>query len=305
MEQDTDIAALVAAAEPPRAIPAAAKALVFFNDKAGSVGPKDRQRLVEALAACDIGQYALIDAKKISRKLFRRAHEFDVIIVLGGDGTARAAAELAPRNGPPLVLLPGGTLNVLPRALYGELSWPDALKAALERGAVRRLPMARANDKAFYVAAMFGNTALFARAREAVREGKPLTAWRRFRVAIRRSFSRSLRARYNGNAMGRVEAVGVLLPTFSGGLEAEDIEWVRLEAGRLLDLARLGVRALTNSWRKDPTIEICRCKTGDIEARFGVVYAVLDGEPHTFMQRVHIKYDPRGPRVLALEQEEA
>jgi diacylglycerol kinase family enzyme len=304
MEQVNEIAALVAPSEPARAIPVAAKALVFFNDKAGSVGPKDRERLVEALGACDIGQYALIDAKKISRKLFQRADEFDVIIVLGGDGTARAAAELAPRDGPPLVLLPGGTLNVLPRALYGDLAWPEALKAALERGEVRRLPMARANDKTFYVAAMFGNTALFARAREAVREGKPLTAWRRFRVALRRSFSRSLRARHSANGMEKVEAVGVLLPTFSGGLEADDIEWVRLEARHLLDLARIGVRALTSSWRKDPSIEICRCKTGDIEARFGVVYAVLDGEPHTFMQRVHLKYDPRGPRVLALEQEE-
>src|SRR5690606_693516 len=157
------------------------------------------------------------------RRLFQRAHEFDVIIVLGGDGTARAAAELAPREGPPLVLLPGGTLNVLPRALYGELDWPEALKAALERGGVRRLPMALANDKPFYVAAMFGNTALFARAREAVREGKPLTAWRRFRVALRRSFARSLRARHGANRMEKVEAVGVLLPTFSGGLDADDI----------------------------------------------------------------------------------
>jgi hypothetical protein len=152
---------------------------------------------------------------------------------------------------------------------------------------------------------LFGNTALMARAREAMREGKPLTAWRRFRVALRRSFSRNLRARYGANRMEKVEAVGVLLPTFSGGLEAEDIEWVRLEARHLLDLARLGVKALTNSWRKDSTIEICRCKSGDIDARFGVIYAVMDGEPHTFMSRVHLKYDPRGPRVLALEQEEA
>lgn len=305
MEQTNDLAALAVAPETARAIPLAAKALVFFNDKAGSVGPKDRERLVEALASCDIGQYALIDAKKISRKLFQRANEFDVIIVLGGDGTARAAADLAPRDGPPLVLLPGGTLNVLPRALYGELAWPEALKAALERGIVRRLPMAKANDQSFYVAALFGNTALMARAREAMREGKPLTAWRRFRVALRRSFSRNLRARYGANRMEKVEAVGVLLPTFSGGLEAEDIEWVRLEARHLLDLARLGVKALTNSWRNDSTIEICRCKSGDIDARFGVIYAVMDGEPHTFMSRVHLKYDQRGPRVLALEQEEA
>ena len=111
-----------------------ARALVLFNEKAGSVGPKDRDKLIEALGTAGIEKYALVGAENVSRRTFANASKFDVIIVLGGDGTARHAAELAPRNGPPLVLLPGGTLNILPRALYGELAWPEALAAALDRG---------------------------------------------------------------------------------------------------------------------------------------------------------------------------
>lgn len=305
MEQASELAAHVRASNGVRAIPMAAKALVFFNAKAGSVTEADREKLVEALAAADIGQYALIDADKISRRLFERAKDFDVIIVLGGDGTARAAAELAPRDGPPLVLLPGGTLNILPRALYGELAWPEALAAALERGVVKRLPVGRANGEAFYVAALFGGTTQLVHVREAVREGKPLTAWRSLRVAWRRSFVRSLRVRTGKGRMQKVEAIGVLLPSFSGGLEADDLEWVRLDARHILDFARVSIRALTASWRSDSAIEVTRCKTGDVDAAFGYIHATLDGEARRFYSRVHIKYDSRGPRVLALEQDEA
>ncbi len=284
-------------------MPPAAKALVFFNEKAGGVGTNDREKLVETLNAADIGQYALIDAEKISRELFARASDFDVIIVLGGDGTARAAAELAPRDGPPLVLLPGGTLNILPKALYGDLPWPEALKAALERGVEKRLPLGRANGEAFYVAALFGGTTMLVHAREAVREGKPLTAWRRFRVALRRSFSRSLRARKGSERMEKTEAIGVLLPSFSGGIEADDLEWVRLEARHVFDLARVSIKAITAGWRKDQAVEIAHTRSGDVDAAFGYVHATLDGEPRRFYSRVHIKYDPNGPRVLALEED--
>lgn len=278
------------------------KALVLFNELAGSVGPGDRERLAEALEAAGVRDYALVGADRMSRRLFRRAGEFDVIIVLGGDGTARAAAELAPRNGPPLVLLPGGTLNILPRALYGELSWPEALAEALARGQVTRLTAGRANGEAFYVAALFGAPTLLAKAREAMREGRFLKAWRGFRFAMQRSFSRGLRARPDRQPMRRAEAIGVLCPAFSGGVTSDDLEWVRLDARHLLDLARVGLRSLTAAWRSDDSIEIGRCRSSDILS-LGIIPATLDGEPRTYISRVRVTYDPNGPRVLALPQE--
>jgi diacylglycerol kinase family enzyme len=305
MEQASEA---VAPAEAPLSVrPAHAykRALILFNEKAGSVTANDREKLIDAASAAGVESYALVSADKISHRLFARAKDFDVIIVLGGDGTARAAAELAPRNGPPLVLLPGGTLNILPKALYGELPWQQALPAALERGVVKRLPVGRVNDEPFYVAALFGGTTQLVHVREAVREGKPLTAWRRFQIAMKRSFTRDLRARPGRERMRKVEAIGVLMPSFSGGIEADDLEWVRLDARHILDFARVGIRALTAGWRNDPAVEISRCKTGDVDAALGYVHATLDGEPRRFYSRVHIKYDPRGPRVLALEPEMA
>ncbi len=304
MEPTSEVLDAQDAPAPTRPISENARALILFNEKAGSVSAGDQEKLIEAAKAGGIAEYALVSPEKISRELFERVRDFDVIIVLGGDGTARAAAELAPRDGPPLVLLPGGTLNILPRALYGERAWPEALAAALERGVVKRLPAGRANGELFYVAALFGASTMLVHAREAVREGKPITAWKRFRVALRRSFNRSLRARTGKQRMQRVEALGVLLPSFSGGLEADDLEWVRLDAGGVLEFARVSIRALTDAWRKDPAVEIGRGLTGDVDAAFGYVHATLDGEPRRFYSRVHIKYDPKGPRVLALDKDD-
>lgn len=285
-----------------RPVPVGGRAFVLLNEKAGSVGPGDHDKLILALADAGIAYHEILSAEHVTKNALARAKSFDVLIVLGGDGTARSAAELAPRDGPPLILLPGGTLNILPRALYGELAWPEALSAALERGEVTRLTAGRANGEPFYVAALFGAPTLMAKAREAMRAGRPLAAWRRFRHAIKRSFARGLRARRDNDAMRKAEAIGVLCPAFSGGIKADSLEWVALDARHLLDLARVSLRALTTSWRNDPSIEIGECRSSDIIS-LGVIPSTLDGEPRTFFHRVRVTYDPKGPRVIALPQE--
>lgn len=283
-------------------MPTNARAIVLFNPKAGSVGPGDREKLVQALADAGVAHHEIVPVEHMSRRFFARAKKFDVIIVLGGDGTARAAAELSDRNGPPLMLLPGGTLNILPHALYGDRAWPEALKDGLEFGEVTRLTAGRANGEAFFVAALFGAPTLMAKAREAMRAGRVLAAWRRFNHALKRSFTRSLRARADREPMQRAEAIGILCPSFSGGIHSDSLEWVRLDAKHILDLARVSVRALTAGWRNDASVEIRACRSSDIVS-LGTIPATLDGEPRMYFHRVRITFEPRGPRVIALPQE--
>jgi hypothetical protein len=137
-----------------------------------------------------------------------------------------------------------------------------------------------------------------------VREGHLLKAASRFRHFMKRSFAHRLRARPGSETLVRTEAVGVLCPSYSGSIEGADLEWVRLDAHHLLDLARVSIRALWAGWRNDPTVEIARCTRGEIWSH-GIIPAVLDGEPTTFVSSVRIAYDPNGPRVLALAPEAA
>lgn len=280
------------------------RALIFFNEAAGSVNAGDRDKLIEAVQAHGFGKYAIVGPEKLTPKLLARAKNFDVIIVLGGDGTAKGIAELAPRNGPPLILLPGGTMNILPKVLYGELAWPEALAAALERGVVKRLPVGKANGKSFFIAGLFGAPTLLARAREAVRDGKPLTAIKRLRHFTKRAFSRPVRAKPEGGRMRNAEGIGVLCPSFSGAVEGDAFEWVRLDAKNAVDLARLSIRAMSPDWRNDDVVDVRTTTRGEIRS-VGVIPATLDGEPTTFLSHIRLSYDRNGPRVIALEPEPA
>ncbi|MGE3142854.1 MAG: diacylglycerol kinase family protein, partial [Hyphomonadaceae bacterium] len=268
------------------------------NEKSGRVSAGDGAALAAQLEALGVRTGDIIDGLDMEA-LFARARDADLIVVLGGDGTARAAAAAAPAGAPPLVLLPGGTLNLLPKALYGDLSWPEALEAALRRGEIKTMSGAAANGEPFFIAAMFGAPTLLARAREAARAGDIAHAYARLRHFAGRAFSRKIAARAAGARTRRSEAVGVLCAAFSGQMESDDLEWVHMNARSFLDLARINVRALGAGWREDSGIETSRCAGGELKRR-GVIPATLDGEPRSFLSHVRIERLPQGPRVLAL-----
>src|SRR5690606_17757821 len=50
-----------------------AKAIVLFNEKAGSVSPGDGEKLVEAVKQAGIEHVAVVGPEKLSRKLLERA----------------------------------------------------------------------------------------------------------------------------------------------------------------------------------------------------------------------------------------
>ncbi|MGX7896184.1 diacylglycerol kinase family protein [Tsuneonella sp. HG222] len=58
----------------------------------------------------------------------------DVLAIFTGDGTANAALKLAEGFGGKILVLPGGTTNLLSRSLHGEGSTVDAILAGFEQG---------------------------------------------------------------------------------------------------------------------------------------------------------------------------
>src|SRR4026208_2159862 len=80
-------------------------------------------------------------------------HKPQILVVLGRDGTIRTAAHACTGTDTYLLPLPGGTLNVLPRALYGDSSWQETLKKTLANPLKRELSGGSVGDKSFFVAA--------------------------------------------------------------------------------------------------------------------------------------------------------
>jgi diacylglycerol kinase (ATP) len=88
------------------------------------------------------------------------ANSADLVVAVGGDGTAReVAAGLATAWRPvPMLVVPAGTANSLYRTLWDRTPWPAALSLALGGLPTRRLDLARLDDRLVLTGASAGFT---------------------------------------------------------------------------------------------------------------------------------------------------
>jgi len=233
----------------------------------------------------------------------------DVLVILAGDGTARAAASMCGYGGPLVAPLPGGTMNMLPRALYGEVDWKTALKEALTRGHERTIGGGEIAGHTFYCAAMLGSTALFAPAREAAREGELGAAIGKAATAYKRAFSSHLRFALENGVEHKALALTLLCPMISKALDDDEpmMEVAAIYPHTPAEAARLGARViispLIGDWRDDAAVDVGRSKKGRVWAR-GAIPALLDGELVKIGRDAEFKFHPRSFRALAPPTEE-
>jgi diacylglycerol kinase family enzyme len=273
----------------------------IVNPAAGGVGPHAAEQ-VEAIVAGHGGALSVAaPAPQEIETAVRAAVESgpDLVVVLAGDGTARLAAELAGPDGPIIAPLAGGTLNMLPHAVYGPVPWPDALAAALEAGTERSVPGGVVNGRSFYVAAILGAPALWALARESVRAGRFAEAARRAGFALRRAFTGRIRYSLDGRPTLAAEALVLISPIVSRSLEREvALEAAALDLHRAHEVFRLAYHGLVGDWRRDPGVTSQPCARGAAAASHSIP-AILDGEVRRLARRVEFEFRPHAFRVLA------
>ncbi len=223
----------------------------------------------------------------------------DLVIVLAGDGTAGLAAGLAGATGPLIAPLPGGTMNMLPHALYGTGPWAEALERMLQEGVERPVSGGQVDGRAFYVAAILGAPALWAKAREAMRAKQLSVALARGRYALSRAFTGSLRFSLDEGYERNAEALTLMCPLVSRAVHDEAaLEAAALDPKGAADAFRLGFNMLRGAWRDDPAVTVERVLKARASAR-GHIPAVLDGEPVRLPPTVGISFVPVAFRAFA------
>jgi len=272
-----------------------------INQASGGVGPGAVEALESAIAEhgltlnCVAPQPGEIDGA------IRAAVDAapDLLVILAGDGTARLAAELCGPDGPMLAPLPGGTMNMLPHALYGRQSWPAALAAALTEGVERPTSGGRVGERTFYCAAILGSPALWSLAREAVRARNLRRAWRRARYALRRAFQGGVGYALDDRQRRHAEALVLITPLISRRLDQEvALDAAALDLHDAQEVFRLAMHGLVGDWRKDPGVVVDLCRRGRVWAHHSIP-CVLDGELHHLPSSVQIAFTPRAFRALA------
>lgn len=225
----------------------------------------------------------------------------DALLVLAGDGTARTVATLAGQNDILVATLPGGTMNMLPKALYGTGDWKKALRRVLEEGEPRKVAGGAIGDEYFYCAAILGAPALWAPAREAIRSGKIGQSFSKAKLAFSRAFSGRIRFSLDGKPAEKAEALVLITPLISkafdensSGLEAAAMKTA--DAGQAL---RLAANALLTDWRNDQAVETRKTKSVELWGRSHIP-AVIDGETVPVGKSAKVRFVPHAFTALAL-----
>jgi diacylglycerol kinase family enzyme len=287
---------------PPSDRPRLSKIQAVINAASGGVSPNAARAIEQAIVAHGYDVTMSAPGHGELERAIQAAVDAapDLVIVLGGDGTARLAAERCGPNGPLLAALPGGTLNMLPHVLYGPLPWAKALEAALTEGVERPICGGRVNGQLFFVAAVLGAPALWSAAREAVRAGDLRRAWRKGAYALRRAFTGRIRYGLDGRAASDAEALVLISPTVSRAIEGfAGLEVVEVDARNAQEMFRLAFRGLAGDWRADPSVKVSVARRGGVTAKQPIP-CILDGELTRMSNRVDFSFQPKAFRALAL-----
>lgn len=271
------------------------------NCASGSVGPHAPDEARKILAEFGVDAVVHSPQPQDLEACLKQAIEAgpDLLAVLAGDGTARAAVELCGPNGPLVAPLPGGTMNMLPYAVYGQTPWQHALRDCLDTGVPRLIGGGEVEGRTFLVAAILGSPALWAPAREAARKGDLRNAARRAHLAWRRAFSGRLRYVLDAGARGKAEALSFICPLTSRALddEAQYLEADVLTPSGATEAFRLAFNAMMGDWRRDPAVSSVACRHAHVWASGGMP-AVLDGEPVRLRAKVEVRWRPGVARIL-------
>lgn len=296
-----------AAVEPRVLTPHAAlgRVIMLVNPASGGVGAGAVEEAEAILSeyACEASVVALESGEFDAQIQAALDAKPDVLFVLAGDGTAGTIASRAGADGPLVAPLPGGTMNMLPKALYGTGDWKAALRVALEEGAPQCVAGGEISDgqmtQAFYCAAILGSPALWAPAREAIREGQLRLAWLYARRALRRAFSGRIRYSLDGKTGRRAEALVLISPMISKVMdENTGLEAAAMNPADAAEAFRLAAHAVFTDWRQDPAVTTRAIQRATVHARSRIP-AVIDGEPVLLSHEAKVKFIRKAFQALA------
>jgi hypothetical protein len=194
----------------------------------------------------------------------------DTLVVLAGDGTINAAAcKYASWTGA-LLILPGGTMNLLARALHQSTDAPAIVEAAAQGYGTVALPYVSAAGHCAYVGLIIGPATSWNRAREQLRAGHLRALARSIARAWRWTMARRIRLE---GVPGRAQAVFVTPHDDALAVDA-------IEAADARAILQLGWGWVTGAWMDARAVTSVRRASVRVLGR-RAVGALVDGEPHT------------------------
>jgi len=273
------------------------KTIALINSMAGSVGASGSRRLRGALAKVGLEHADIreLDRQDSERQLKQIESEApDLLIVWGGDGTHRSVLERLGQRTSQLLLLPGGTMNLLPKWLHGDKPWEVVLWSVLASPATRLLPAGKIGDNLFFCAMLAGIPARFAEAREDIRRGDLGRAMHDAGAALDSVRRTHLKASFGSDRQHTDHTFppGNMVGALVGPLAANKrMEVVRSLLPSELSALELAWTSFGSNWRSRPDVAVEPADLLVVEDADGHdIAAIIDGEHIQVGQKLHVAF---------------
>jgi len=274
----------------------------IINTSSGGCDLDSEQKMLAQLKSAEIvGAKIWCGEADQTERAFAEAarHKLEVLIVLGGDGTIRTAAEACAETGSYLIPLPGGTMNMLPRALYGDIPWEEALRNTLADPSVKALSGGRIADKQFFVAAILGAPSLWVELRESMREGDIVGVIEKGNVAFQKMFETKVQYLISEKMSGEAEAVALICPLISQEMSDSDeaLEAAVIDVESAGEVIGLVTSAAFGEWRHNENVFLTRTKRVGVQSSKDIP-AILDGERVNLGRSAQVDFVSKAIKVI-------
>lgn len=302
-----------------RPAPCFGRVALVVNRASGTASSTDISTLVQRVeaalprAAFNLAEVEPADLEKALDDAF--AERPDMVIVFGGDGTARSAARRALDTQVPMAPLPGGTMNVLAKLVFGHADLALAIRQ-LPTCQLAKLDVGLVGGEPFFLSAAFGFAGPLARLRETMRPPRRFRSVLSALLSCGRGLGPSLRGgvrwRRAGAKWHRAQTLVVALGSIERVLAPEEQELhtgERLQAAALRlrsgwDIARLGGDAVRlRNWRELNQLTLVSARRIELELPSKRPLAVLDGDPIRLSRATEIEVMEAALPTLALRAE--
>jgi diacylglycerol kinase (ATP) len=288
------------------------KVRAILNPRAGVAARAALEAMRRAPAEWEGIDLHLTQAPGDARRLAGEAAErgFDIVLAVGGDGTANEAAAGLLGSATALGIVPAGSGNGLARVLGIPLR-PAAAMRALQTGIVRRIDVGLANGRPFLNVAGAGFDALVGAAfHEWGRAGGRRGLFNYFRVALPRAFNYRART-WTLEAGSERFAGAAFIVAFVNGRQYGGAAVIA--PGSRLDDGLLEIVIVEDAPPLEILVNVPRLFLGGIERfrryrRIAAPEAVLtgpapfahhrDGEPEAESDRLEVRVQPRALAVV-------
>jgi len=271
------------------------RSLFITNPRSGSYGEALVAEL-EALfadAGQPFGRTLALGEEDLPSADAARAEGLDLIVILSGDGSISAAADALAGWDGTLLVLPGGTMNLLAGALHGDRTAPDIARSWLAgEGKRLRVPMIRASDVTAYAGIVAGPTALWGDVREDMRNLDF--------AALAGSVPRALGATLDESGV-RIAGQEAQFPAIYLEPSEAGIEAYGILADSAADLFKHGLAWLQGDFRDGPSERLGRHKALVLEATHNRLDMLVDGEKRALRGKLEARLEPSAVQFYAAQ----